>query len=91
VRTRKEYEVSCEIGCQKIRPDLLTPGFINVIINACEESVVICMFGKRGKTGRKARLTAFVIAVSMLAQKKVDLVGSAQYFKERAEVYQYAD
>lgn len=30
-------------------------------------------------------------ALQMLAEKKVDLVGSAQYSAERAEIYQYAD
>lgn len=30
-------------------------------------------------------------ALQMLAEKEVDLVGSAQYSKERAEVYRYAD
>ena len=30
-------------------------------------------------------------ALQLLAEKKVDLVGSAQYSAERAEIYQYAD
>lgn len=30
-------------------------------------------------------------ALTMLSEKQIDLVGSAQYSKERAEVYQYAD